>query len=279
MSVIRSEEESRYSVYGYFPRNLDADPHRVQPYHFPVIILRPAPAPHEDPGPDVAAAEGEIVPRPPEPEPTPVQNAERTAELILREAKKQADKILSQAWKEAETIQGNAREKGFELGHDEGVKAGREEGFNKMKTEAQPLFNTLQGAIQKSAKLETEVRSMAEQQLVRLALGIAEKIIKREVEAASPVVENLREAVKRAVDLNRLDIRVHPEDLELVQRYRPSLLAEVEGIKAVHIQADSALMPGGCIVETNFGDIDARIERQLTEIEKEIQEVAKPQVP
>ncbi|MBI2058804.1 MAG: hypothetical protein HYT87_03455 [Nitrospirae bacterium] len=274
-SIIRAEEEGRYTIYGYFPPAVEVGT-PAQPYQFPVIIIRPG----KEAAPKSEGEDGKESPAAAPPVPagpaTPAQEAERTADLILREAKKQADKILSQAWREAELIQARARESAFAIGHDEGFKAGHEEGFNKIKKDSEPIFQALQGAVQRMVKLESEIRVLVEQQFWRLALKIAQKILKREIDIASPVVENLREAVKRAVDLNRLDIRVHPEDLELVQRYRPTLLAEVEGIKAMHIQADAALAPGGCIVETNFGDIDARIERQLAELEKDIQDVTHP---
>ncbi|MBI2889374.1 MAG: hypothetical protein HYY13_01165 [Nitrospirae bacterium] len=264
MGVIRAEDEAQVPVYSFFPPPaLDTD-REVLPARFPRIVLRPAHGPGEGNATDEAA-----------PPPSPAEEAEHTAELILREAKKQADKILAQAWKEAESIQAMAREKGFELGRIDGVKKGEAAGFEKVKGESKPLFETLQAAIGRLAKVETEIRDTSEQQLYRLAVKIAQKIIKREIAAASPVVENLREAVRRAADVNRLVIRVNPQDLELVQRYRPALMAEVEGIKTINIQADAALKPGGCVVETNFGDIDARIESQLQELEKEIQQATR----
>ena len=42
----------------------------------------------------------------------------------------------------------------------------------------------------------------------------------------------------------------------------------VDGIKHLVIERDDAISRGGAIVETDYGSIDARIERRLEEVEK-----------
>ena len=47
----------------------------------------------------------------------------------------------------------------------------------------------------------------------------------------------------------------------------------VEGVKSIKILEDSTVDKGGCIIETDFGSIDARISSQLHEIEEKILEL------
>ncbi len=44
----------------------------------------------------------------------------------------------------------------------------------------------------------------------------------------------------------------------------------VENIRSVTVVEDSTVDKGGCIIETDFGEIDARISSQLHEIEEKI---------
>jgi flagellar assembly protein FliH len=47
----------------------------------------------------------------------------------------------------------------------------------------------------------------------------------------------------------------------------------VEGVKSIKILEDSTVDRGGCIIDTDFGSLDARISSQLHEIEDKILEL------
>ena len=49
---------------------------------------------------------------------------------------------------------------------------------------------------------------------------------------------------------------------------------QVENIKGITVLEDSTVEKGGCVVETDFGSIDARISSQLTELENKILEIS-----
>ena len=48
----------------------------------------------------------------------------------------------------------------------------------------------------------------------------------------------------------------------------------VENVKGITVLEDSTVEKGGCVVETDFGSIDARISSQLTELENKILDVS-----
>ena len=48
----------------------------------------------------------------------------------------------------------------------------------------------------------------------------------------------------------------------------------MEGVKTINIVEDSSVDQGGCVIETDFGEIDARIASQLAEIENRILEIS-----
>jgi len=47
----------------------------------------------------------------------------------------------------------------------------------------------------------------------------------------------------------------------------------MEKLENITIEEDSRVDPGGCVIETSFGDIDARIATQLSVIEEKIREL------
>ena len=51
-------------------------------------------------------------------------------------------------------------------------------------------------------------------------------------------------------------------------------IKRIENVNGINIIEDSTVDKGGCIVETDFGAIDARISSQLAELETKIMEVS-----
>jgi flagellar assembly protein FliH len=46
----------------------------------------------------------------------------------------------------------------------------------------------------------------------------------------------------------------------------------VQGLRHLSIEGDALVGPGGCLVESTFGEIDARLEAQLEELEQRFRE-------
>jgi flagellar assembly protein FliH len=107
-----------------------------------------------------------------------------------------------------------------------------------------------------------------ERTVVQLAVTIAELIVKREVSIDREVVlREAREALRRVVGVQLITLRVNPFDLELVRGQKPALMAGSEGIREMRIEPDEAVGRGGCIVESESGNVDARLSTQLRNIE------------
>jgi flagellar assembly protein FliH len=74
------------------------------------------------------------------------------------------------------------------------------------------------------------------------------------------------------LDRDRIKIRLNPLDHERMSKLTPALIAGFEGIRSIALEADEAIGPGGAVIETAFGEIDATIEQQLEEILKAFKE-------
>jgi flagellar assembly protein FliH len=99
---------------------------------------------------------------------------------------------------------------------------------------------------------------------VELALRIAEQalgawlVVDRGV-----VVEVVRGALRRLVERDRVVILVNPDDLEVVRDHATRLVGELGGIEHCEVQAERRVRPGGAIVRTAEGEVDATLETKL----------------
>jgi len=70
------------------------------------------------------------------------------------------------------------------------------------------------------------------------------------------------------VDHENIKIRLNPEDLRFLMDLKQDLSQEVGWLKSSAFEGDGSIKPGGVLLETASGEIDARLEQQLNEIKK-----------
>ena len=63
-------------------------------------------------------------------------------------------------------------------------------------------------------------------------------------------------------------LRVNPDDLEVVRNERHRLMDALVRASDLAIREDDDISPGGVIIETEAGTIDARLETQLDALER-----------
>lgn len=189
--------------------------------------------------------------------------ARLNAEQIIERAKLEVERMVKDAEMRVAEIEHEAYQKGYD--------AGREVGFKKGQAEVRRLIDRLGTIVGQAIDVREEIIAASEKQMVDMILMIARKVIKDEVvERKEVVLNNIREALKRIKDRDRVDIRVNFADLELTTAHKDELIKMMESLRKVNIYEDSRIDRGGCIIETDVGSIDARISTQLKEIEEAI---------
>ena len=173
----------------------------------------------------------------------------------------QAEAIVQQAQLKAAAVEKEAYEKGY----CEGEKAGKEVG-EKM---VEALLKQYAQTLEELTGLRKQVLTLAEREVVRLSLEIAKKVVKREVTIDEEVILTLvKVALSRLGEESPMTLRVNPRDYQFLVRYRSNQGTSSvlhEGIKLVE---DPLISRGGCLIETESGIIDARVEEQFREVEK-----------
>lgn len=200
------------------------------------------------------------------------------AQKIKREAEDEAEQIIAEAQKKAQEI-GRTAQSAFEKEQKEaekqGFEAGRAAGFAEGKTEVERLINRLHTILERAQDKRAEILAETEQQVVDLVLVIARKVIKVISEnQRNVVVSNVVQALRKVKGRGDIIIRVNVEDLKLTSEHTKDFIQLIEGVKNIRVIEDSSVDRGGCIIETEFGEIDARIVSQLAELEQKILEIS-----
>ena len=160
-------------------------------------------------------------------------------------------------------------------GYDEGFEKGRGEGFTQGTVEVNRLVERIHRVLERLQDKRADVLKETEQQIIDLVLLITRKVVKSISETQKNVViENIREALGKVKSKGKITIKVNLADLELSTAHIEEFTKQLESSGTIEILEDSSIDAGGCVVETDFGAIDARIANQLAELEAKILELS-----
>lgn len=205
------------------------------------------------------------------------QGSEEAA-AVKAQAQEEAEKIIAEARQKAQEMEGDTRktlddERNAAL--EQGKEAGRTEGYAEGKAEVDRLIQRTQTVLERAQDKRGEILTDTEREIIDLVLLISRKVVKVISESQRDiVVSNVTEALRKVRDRGNVTIRVNLADLKLATDHTKEFIKTLEGVKSIHVAEDSSVDSGGCIIETDFGEIDARISSQLAEIEARILQIS-----
>ena len=114
-------------------------------------------------------------------------------------------------------IDNEAYRQAFAAGKKQGLLEGQNLGFQEGLEKIEPVVSSLQEALTQLKALRAETCRLLEEEVVELALAIAEKIICREIKTDPKVVLDIaREALRQVDDADKIRIKMNPCDLSFI---------------------------------------------------------------
>ncbi|GAB7025733.1 FliH/SctL family protein [Geotalea toluenoxydans] len=146
--------------------------------------------------------------------------------------------------------------------YNEGLREGKRQAEESLAKVSEALAK----ALLSTGGLRQKVMQESEEDLLKLAIVIARKIILQEISIDRRILVNIvKAAVSNVSDGDEVVVRLSPSDYEIVADHR-EFLPPANEKRRITLKADETIPGGGCLVETSMGAIDARIEAQLDEI-------------
>jgi flagellar assembly protein FliH len=157
----------------------------------------------------------------------------------------------------------NAFQQGIEEGHrraTELMKAEYHDRVEEERKQIQALFQTIE---QRLIGLTPAV----EKALLTFTLGVAEHVIRQEVRISPEIVLNvIKDGIKNILGVETIKIRVHPSNVQLVQEHKHAIESVSASLREIIFEADEHVEQGGCIIESDLGNVDARIITQIEQV-------------
>lgn len=163
-------------------------------------------------------------------------------------------------------------EKVYAKGFARGEKAGIESGNEKIEF----VVNSMNQGLLELNKIRQNVYFETEQEIVKLAMAIARKIVCNEIRVNKDTVVNVvKEAVKKVEGNEKVKVKLSGNDFQFIKGQKPAMIDKINSIENVVFEMDESIPDGGCIIETESGNIDARLEKQFQAIEEAFESINK----
>lgn len=199
-----------------------------------------------------------------------VDQKENVADEFIKTDFESGEDDTGKGMSKIEVIQAEAKTK-IEIAKNEayerGLSEGKREGVEIEKNRLSLTLNTFTSLMEELAKLKEKTLEGFEEEILNLSVSIAEKVIHREVSTEKDVVLSVvKEAIKSILDREEMKIRLNPADYNYMMEVDPGILSSFGDVRSVAFEEDEGIEPGGAIIETLFGEVDARLDKQLDEI-------------
>jgi flagellar biosynthesis/type III secretory pathway protein FliH len=149
----------------------------------------------------------------------------------------------------------------FATAYAQGEKAGVEAGT----TRSDAMLRRLSDTLRDLEELRRSMIRQTEHQIVQLAIEMARRIVRREVQTDNDLLCAMaRVALDRLGDASPATIRLNPEDYHTIVARQGGTWAGSN----VNVVADPSVGRGGCMVESAFGFVDASVETQFRVLEQ-----------
>lgn len=202
-----------------------------------------------------------------------IEEANERAAEIIEAAQRQAAEIIHQAEadkvkieQELDAVIAQARQEGYAAGYQDGL----ESGYQEVRVKAAEFVESLTEIVESAAKQRSAALGRLEEDFLKLSLHIAEKIIKREVESVPHVLlPSIKAGLERLGSCEQVIIRVSPKNYQALKD--ASSFADVFNGRILW-ESDPALRDGDCVLETEYGAIDAGFEQRFAKLSTALQE-------
>jgi len=174
-----------------------------------------------------------------------------SAKELLEDAKKESLEYRKEITKECEQLREEAQKEGFEAG---------------LKT-----FNLQIALLEEEIKMQ---KARMQKKIASLATAAVKKIIGKELETHPEVIVDLVTTALKAVSQHKkVAIYVNKKELAFIEKERDKIKKNFEHLETLTIAARENVAPGGCVIETEAGIINAQLDNQINALKKAFEHI------
>lgn len=155
----------------------------------------------------------------------------------------------------------------------ESFNSGLQEGKNLAERGLVNVFRALRSSTEGIHALREKVLRESEDELVKLIIAVARKVIQREVSQDRGILARVIQAAMTGLhERDEVTIRLSPDDHAMITSGYADYFKNELASDRMHFKPDPQVAPGDCLVDCEMGTINASIDAQLEEVYRRLLE-------
>lgn len=156
--------------------------------------------------------------------------------------------------------------KAYEEGKEKGYREGFEKGMKEAEDKIKSLIEEYKKSLSSLNSLREKIYEEAQSEMILIVKEALKKIVAAEIKSSEEFILNvIKETIKNVVETKKIVIKVSPEDYRYLTENRDKVDSSLSG-KEIELVEDPAITRGGCIIQTDMGEIDSTVETKLEEV-------------
>ena len=171
------------------------------------------------------------------------------AEALIEDAERNAAALVDEARQQVQAM----------------IEAASEDGVREGANQAQHMREEIAGL---HVRMLKEVEGEVVRAVMRVAADLLVAELQQREDAVVDVAATALQAAKTARDIN---LRACPRDAPILRKHKARLVSVLTRAKDLEIREDRRVKPGGVLIETESGVVDAQLETQLEELARALE--------
>lgn len=179
------------------------------------------------------------------------------------------EKVEQEALARLKEIEEQAYQQAYQIGLEEG----REKAYVDQHAALAAKLDQFESLIATIENLKTHLVDANEAHFMRLVFYVARRLAMDEIKDRREIVLNVvRQSIENAQSDENVTVRVSQDDFSFIESIKERLGKEFDSVKKAKFEAGDTIADGGCVIETNYGDVDATVEERLDKLWNAISE-------
>jgi flagellar assembly protein FliH len=177
-----------------------------------------------------------------------------------------------------ELLESEKEEQAHKLELEKEYKKGYEEGQQNIKMELEKIhseelhnqsknfYNIISTFEDRIKIFERDFHSL----VINVSKSISEKIIGKELSYDPQIKDLLKDNLRKIIGANDVVVKLNPKDYEIIEGSSNKNLG-ITGVTKINFESNEDVHIGGCLIESEIGNLDARVESRIEQLIKALE--------
>jgi flagellar assembly protein FliH len=158
-------------------------------------------------------------------------------------------------------------EKAFAEAYALGMRDGKDKAYTDTSQEIKQAIESIGKIVESVTVIKNQLFVENEAHIVKTIFHVAKALALKEIQSDPKLILNvLKTALENAQSEEEIKLKINPQDNEFIEKVKGEAGNPFERVSKLKVEVTETIARGGCLVETNYGVVDATIDQRIAKL-------------